>query len=619
MRTWFAVVRFEVERSWLVVVAGVLAGLAALAAPAVWGLGLDAPAEVRATAAPLLAFLLLVVGGGLLGARSLAGPVVSRGEGFFLSWPVGSAVLWSARLAAVTLLAGTAALLALLPVAVVQPAAAVSWSGEAGSVVPEALGAVLLAATAAALLRVLAAARSPWLLVLIGAGAVAWRLVSVALTLGVMAVVSGGLSAGIGALAGPAWAVVLLAALAGSLAAAVGGRGELGRTARWGGAASSVVLLVAAAAYWGWLHAALSPRPSGVTRVTSAVTPAGGGWALVAGEAPRLGLRPTGVFLVDLARGAWRPLGVGGARVRTGDAVAAGPYLAHGYVSPRLGLGRTEVLRMDPEGARRRAVVRAAGYPVAISPDGRLLALRSGNGPVRVVRVDDGGIERTVRIREGASLLAIELDLDGTLRAMAMLGGDSGPVTARLVSPPGTDRWREAWRAEGRFRGFADGAPPVVVVRNLEEDEAEASVRRLEDGRELWRCRVPAGSWCVLVDGGRLLVLPREGRRELSLCTPQGVAWRVESPYPVTWSVASGCPSPGTVLVELDRGGGGRTKAGVWALDLATGALHLLGRDLSLAGWPLLVPWPRPVLVIRRDGVLLRVTPAPGLEPVPVR
>ncbi len=633
MRAWLAVVRFELERGWLVLVAGAVAGLAALAAPAVWADVASAPADVRAATAGILALCLLLLGSALLGARALTGGLVGRGDELLLARPIGELALWSARLAAAVSLAVAAAAVAVAPAGGTEATGALAvralLRGPGWAIAAVATG--VLAACGAAVARGLASARSPWLVAVSAAGWLWWRAWGAG---GAALLVLARASlepAQVRLLALGAWAGLAVPLVAATAAAAVRGRSDLGRWARTAGAVTAAGWVLAAAATALWGAAASAPTPASVTRIAVVRPTAVSHWVVLDTVARRAGIETYPRFAVDLERGRWYRLELAGGPWALPPAIASGGrYLAVSGVRGAVTAGTVEVFELGDGVVRRTAAVPTWGTPAALSADGRLLAValpEAGPRPRRyqVLRTGDGSAVREVARPEGWVLLP-RLDGDGTLHVLLRSRGEPY-VTRELISPSGETGWREVWHAPGRVSGLAEGGTVVAVSRPGEDGSREVSVRRVADGAELWRAVVPrspcpsAGPWdCValhLAGSDRLLVavLPPGGHGELSLHTPGGRAWRVQLPERPAWIAWGGAPSPGTILFSLYRRGDG---ASTYALELDRGTAVPLGEGADIRLWWWVGSARAPALLIR-GRELYRVTPDLELEPVPVR
>ncbi len=628
MKAWLGLVRFEVERSWLVLVAGVLAGLAALAAPSVWTAGTGAPAEIRGAAAVTFGALLLLLSGVLVGSRTLVGGVTARTDELLLAYPVGVASLWSARVVATLLLAFSAAMAALVPVAVVEPGVRGEWLAGAPVWGAVAIAAGLLAIAAGAVVRALATARSLWLAAL---GLAVW----------IYARMCGGPSLDPlrWAAGDPHFAFLLLVAvwaglaaplLAATLTGAALGRADLARWARWAGAVAVAGLLGATGAIRAWTAVATAPTAAHLTRIVVARSLPAEGWALVGGVARRAGLETFPWFALHVETGHWYRLGLVQGPGSWLPRAAAGRFLALTLPVPRTAAGTVHVFELLPEGPHRIASVPTLGRPLAISHDGRLIAVEidvagGRSTKVQVLEVPSGRFLRELRLPQDPTGM-FWLEEDGTLRALTRAGEES-EGTRLLVSPAGTQAWREAWHAPGRLAGLAGGDTVLALHERRTDGHREVSVRRLADGAELWRCplafEVAGEAWpsgrlafsLVRPDGLLEALLDPPGPRELVLHTPAGMAWRTRLPAGTTWLAWGGSPSPGTYLLGLSTQGNQKR---VLAVDLRDGSMRRLPAGTYVASWWPYGPAERPPLVIR-GGRLYRVTPALELEPVPVR
>jgi len=167
MRSFVALVGYEIREWQGLVWAGALLGAIGWAAPLLPGMGHAAPAEARQATAAVLAALVAVLGPVFVGSSLVARDLAAGRFGFFLTLPVSAGRLWAAKVVGATAAVYLALLLVVLPGATavtIAPdldyeGATLAWWAFAVALAPLAL--LLLSHLFGLALR----ARNAWLLV----------------------------------------------------------------------------------------------------------------------------------------------------------------------------------------------------------------------------------------------------------------------------------------------------------------------------------------------------------------------------------------------------------------------------------------------------------------------
>ncbi|NOZ94546.1 MAG: hypothetical protein GXP47_07390 [Acidobacteria bacterium] len=596
---------FELSERRALFAASLFLGLLALTAPLLpvyrhWSAGDVRGVAAFAAAGAFLLFAAVGVGSGIL-----TGALSSGREGFYLARPVGTLALWVGRVGAAMVISLLAPALTLLPVGIAGAWRAADSVRTGGVMlllfVPALIG-------GGALLRLTARARSLWLAALVVAmvlAAVAQLRLVVGPAIRFCGLASGGLRLAPFLAIPVLWALALLA---GSAVAAVRGRIDLERAARWG--AGTAVLLLAIltsllVAGFLWVSAV---TPHDLVDIYGLQSAPAGPWVVLSGRASRGGFQPRVDFLANVRKGRWERLDRRWGPVSfSGD----GRFLAFGEVEPgagpRVRMNRVRVLDLSAEGTDglpvtvRTLPMDQTPHRAVLSPHGTGLLTIFGDH-FTVWDVASGRPVARVRESAGKSLLA-EVDDDGGVWLVLPVGG-MGDRGARVLEvrhlPPGGRQTVAAWRVEGLDPGVSvlypagEGVEEVIALFVRDAGEGRRlMVRRLRTGEELWSAALDDAltpGEVLPLNARQVLVTLRRGRHgpvaAVELATPGGIRWR-RALQAAGFAMATPGPTPSRVVLGINRHlGPGRWKQHTELLDLATGEGVLLGDDIYPA-----IPW----------------------------
>ncbi len=645
MRGMWHVVWFELRDRFAVLVASLFLGLLALMAPLLpayrqWDTG-----DVRGVAALGAAGALLLFATLGVGSSILVGAVTSGREGFALGRPVGTLALWAGRFVAALVLGLLAPALALLP-------AGIAGAWPAADIVR---GAVILLVSllpiliaGGALLRLTVQARSAWLVILVVAMVIA-AMVQLRLVIGPAIRLFGFESSRpCSLLTIPiVWAMALLM---GSAVAAVRGRIDVGRAARWGAGTAVLALAVLTgllATGFSWVSAF---TPGDIVSMECLQSSPAGPWVVFSARASRGGFQSSVKFLADVQNGHWERLEQQWGPVSFSE---DGRFLAlaefDDQAIPAEGIERVRVLDLRQPGADglpttvRTVPMSSTPREVVLSPHGtRLLTILGGHFTVHDVR--SGRPLARVREQVAAALLA-EVDDDGGVWLALPLGGigDEGArgLVVRYLAP-GARGTVEVWRIADLdpcvrvLHPAGEGAQELVALL-VRDDQGGRTlvVRRVRTGEVLWSVAgvdPPTPKEVLPLDARNVVVTLGHGEHGLvetvALLTPEGPRWH-HALEPARIAVVKPGPRPSTVTLGTSRStgpGGWRTRSEV--LDLATGKATPVGENIFPAGvfwWTRLAPRLAPAgnwgsrLFVRHGHELLVLAEDGKPTPVPFR
>jgi hypothetical protein len=631
MNQVYQVFRFEVQARWKALVAALVVGLLALAAPLLpqWShLGID---TVRAVTALIMAVAFSAATALGFGAAILAGPLARGREGFFISRPLGLFRLWLGRfLAVVFLCLGTGAL-ALLPALLLRPDEPV-WSGFLTRFsVPLILAILVTLISAAALFRLLIGRRSIWALgVPVAMIFVFWLWRESAGLVVQMGMLDVGLIVSL--FVGP----LLVAFLTASIMAAIRGRSDFGRAAQAGGSTACILLVALVILQWAGLRWINAATPADVVRIGSIIPAPEGPWVLESGEVERWGIRFGRTFLLNTVTGAW-------SRERQ--------LFGNVWMGSFSGDGRSVVL-LDSESIRDGAdtvlakivdlggpddlpgtsgllpVEKRAG--IALSPNGAKAISREGGrfrlwdvGSARVLTQATGEFERPrLRVEDSGEAWIFDRRSDDS--------GRSSCVVFRLR--PGQKAFERIWEQDGispknppLIGGPTDADAVFFLVKDPETISLSIVVRRLTTGELLWRTSLdimPGRKGIYPIDEGGVMLATWKGHgpnpMTLSLIREEGPVWSLDVGV-VEWAVMGPMLDPETMVLSLrPRLSERRTSL----VDIGTGTVRGLSEtQLSPAAWPLMGSYPKAGspgarLFIRSQRELLTLDVEGTLQPV---
>ncbi len=559
MRTVLLVARREIAAMRLVLAGALAAGVMALAAPLLLGLGGATPAaDARDVMAPAVAATFAVAIALMYGASCIARDLRERRLSFYFSRPLPAASLWAGKmLAAVVLTVGSAAL-AVAPALALSGPRMLAWFLATEAVWPVAL--VLALPFLAHAVAIMLSSRSAWLaldfagLVLVGTAAAA-SLRAIWLT---------GASE-LFELAGLTMAAAAFAALAGAgLVQVAVGRTDPRRGHRALSLALWSALGVATAGLGAWTIFLLHPTPGSLTSNLDPELSAHGSTLVISGGSRWRGdCRST--FVIDTATGRWVRAGVAqhwntlaaisgdGSRAawpdwlgRPGESAAVLVSLAATRPNSR---PEETTLVLSPDWSGN----------LALSDDGGRVALVDG-GVLAVHELPGGRLLTSVRVPRGSRSLAFD-----------------GPERLRLVIVAETSRSNGPRVPTVYSVDVAGGS--LVETGRLAPADARATVLRTGPGYR-----------AVLVyerRGGDVSLVLRDGRtgHEVAVLGSRSL------PLPdgeLRWPGSTTLLDDGTVVVGEVTPGGARLRR--FAADGRELAATELGRWAALAVGAELMP-----------------------------
>jgi hypothetical protein len=628
MRGFLAIVEREIyERRLLGLVALVL-GLAAVALPAVPGLrpGGVSPEDLRSGMALGFALLLTLLMALFLGGSIIASDLAERRLGFYFARPLSGRVIWGGKIAAAVALIFGAGFIVLAPAALAG--GGFTNNGVWGEGLWNLSGPAFFQLTAAGLLFLLLAAhaasvivraRSPWVLLDLAALALVVFFVETSVrrlaTAGVLPTrlywIRGAVLRETGV---SAW-ILGAFALAGFVALALAGifqvtagrtdprRGHRFRSATLWGTLLAVALLVAASASW-----VLAAGPGDLRTVERFVAAPAGPWIAFTGAARhRPGYYPS--FLYDLDSGRFVRARFG---LINGFYNGVEPFVrfsADGRravwveydgapPNPPLVLYRLDLDRPGAEPVRSTTSFQSPPGNLALSPDGRLLALydewnASDRGSrLTVQETDSGRLLASVRYDSRSVRPRLVFTRSGRLRVYetSLYGRPGFPDEVKeapldifeldFASSPARLEPTGRMPAVHGFPGWSlDPAADRILLRGKEgvrlcDGRTGAVLAQVGDSRSFGYCL--ADGRIAVLDRPlgipwTLRVLSADGRSELRRFGFGG-ARRV---------IVAGQPSPGLLRVVVSSGSN-RSSWDLRLLELESGASRSLGaRRLS--------------------------------------
>jgi hypothetical protein len=602
MRGFLAVFEREVVERRLLAAAALILGLVPLAAPWLPGLGGRGGPEVRSATAFALALCFSFGLALILGSSVVARELADRRLSFYFSRPIGGWAVWSGKLAAAFALALGAAVLILLPAALVERRFDIpEWVGPGGMLagikgsgllwLAGLLLLVLLSHAAGVALR----SRSPWLVLdFAGLGLVAWLAWMVSHRLlfagahGAAAVATTGLlTAG------------LLALSAAGATQVLGGRTDIRRGHRllsltlWG------ALLVACFTAQGYASWVLAAEPEDLEKVHLTAAATRSPWISISGVAEhRAEYYPE--FLLNVRSGRF-------IRLRTPVSYWAPPrFSADGrwvfWLEPREGalrLGPAELVRLDLRDPQSRPEPTRMTYSepfsqLAVSADGSRVAVGSGRR-LTIEEVPSGRLLASAELPRAIgnyqdSLLFVD---PGRVRLFGNdLFSDADPMQPEAF---------EAAEMKVAGGGLVRTARlEQVAAPEVNRDGTRILARRRSDGRV---AVFDAGSGAVLAelpitgkesmtaflaDGRIALVSGTEGK-ELRIFSP---AFAPERTFRFRIAKAlrlGGQPAPDRLVVAMAPRGPDSSRwdlSRTMLLDLTTGSVRRFGRGLLPVAGP---------------------------------
>ena len=521
-----AVLRREIAEHRLLLAGALLISLFPVLLPFLPGFEQSAGdvAEARGGAALILAGVLSTILALTLGATVLARDLSERRLGFYFSRPISGLAIWAGKILAALAVTVTAVAVVLLPVlllgdlksmdrflGVAPLPLAVLWSGL-----------LLLLLLAAHTVSSMVRSRTAWLLLDVAAAVVVAGLLLASyrrlvgegaafMVVQLLAIVFG--------------AVFVLALLAANLLQILRGRTDLHRGHRWLSSVLWSLLLTGALATAGYSEWVLRAEPEDLRTLFQARSSPDGDWVYLTGRAGgRLGYEPS--FLLEASSGRF-------VRIRLHPTFwhfnrlefsADGRWAAWLEGGETASLVRVDL--KDPELRTVRQVLRQVPGELALSPDGRHLALKMSDRLVvqetaterLIASVPLPPSEARIQFRDPGRLLLLRRDFqEDPTTVIEELDLASGKLS-RLSAIPG-NTWKSSLSPDGRRlltsssegRGFR--LYDVATGAELAQLQPPPNVGFTGEAAFLRDGRVVVSRWSY--SGTELRIFDRDGARVL--------------------------------------------------------------------------------------------------------